>query len=302
MSNGGGSAEQLPRRQNEFVLPDSLSSGLSVAETVFDRRVRAVALDFQRVGIDSAFSEMQGVVNGIEPDRTTELIGRIASTGEQLALAGAALRDMGAWQSQNGPNAAASGRALAEVVAYFAYGAAHGLGNVTARLFAMEGRSREAFSKQAKGWKSNEGFPPFGTKAAHWISFNAKSIDSIEAASQHHPEATGVVGVLRALDADAAWSAMVDRRHNDFHRWRPQSSSSGVAPVSQWQDAGDDVQSLVVYESNVYSPDPLETFATESTQGLEALTVAMESWLALYPAAFQQVQTYALAAKYGEEL
>lgn len=75
-----------------------------------------------------------------------------------------------------------------------------------------------------------------------------------------------------------------------------------MAPVSQWQDVGDGVQSLVVYEGNVYSPEPAATFATEASQGLESLTKAMESWLALYPAASEQVRTFALAAKYGEEL
>lgn len=301
-SSSAGDSEQLTTRPDEFVLPDSLSAREPVAGSAFDLRLREVALTFQRVGLDSAFSEMQGIVNGIGQDRTTELIGRIASTGEQLALAGAAFRDMRAWQVQNGVNAAASGRALAEVVAYFAYGAAHGLINATARLFAMESRSRETFSKQAKGRYSNEGFPPFGTKAAHWLSFNASNIKSIEQATQHHPEASGLIEVLRELETNAAWGAMVDRRHNDFHRWRPQSSSVGVAPETQWQDAGNGVQSLVIYESNVYAPEPAETYATEATHGLDALTHAMESWIALYPTTIEQIRIFTLAAKFGEEL
>lgn len=302
MTSNAGSAQQPVTRQDGFVSPASLSSGIQVEESALDSQVRKVAVDFQRVGVDAAFSEMQSVVNGIEQNRATELVGKIAAAGEQLALAGAALRDVRAWQSQDGPNAAVAGRALAEVVAYFAYGAAHGLINSTARLFAMESRSREVFSKQARGWKSNEGFPPFGTKSGHWISFNSTSIESIRKATQHHPEAVGLIDTLSTLHADSAWTVMVDRRHNDFHRWRPQTSSAGVAPVSQWRDVGDGVQSLVVYEGNVYSPEPAATFATEASQGLESLTKAMESWLALYPAASEQVRTFALAAKYGEEL
>lgn len=303
MSNNPVSAkERINGRQDGFVAPASLSSGTQVAESELDSRVRKVAFDFQRVGVDAAFSEMQSVVNGIEQNRATELVGRIAAAGEQLALAGAAFRDVRAWQLRGDQNAAVAGRALAEIVGYFSYGAAHGLINATARLFAMENRSRESFIKQGRGSSSNEGFPPFGTKPGHWISFNSRSINSVRDATRHHLEAAGLIEALSTLDADPAWAAMVDRRHNDFHRWRPQTTSAGVAPVSQWRDAGEGVQSLVVYESNVYSPETSETFAREASLGLESLTKAMEAWIGLYPTASHQVQIFTLAAKYGEEL
>lgn len=296
-------SDRIPElEKGDLVAPVSLSSGTLVGENELDRRVRKVSVEYQRVGLDAGFAEMQSVVNGIEQNRATELVGRIAAAGEQLVLAGAAFRDARSWQFRGEPTAAVAGRALAEMVAYFAYGAAHGIINATARLFAMERRSRELFKQGAKGKFSNDGFPPFGTKPGHWISFNSNNIESIGNATGHHPEALHLLEVLRDLNADKLWTAMIDRRHNDFRRWRPQSSSAGVAPESQWCDAGEEVQALVIRDGNVYSPEPLGTFVAEAELGLETLTTAMKAWIMLYPAASHQVQTFALADKFGTEL
>lgn len=293
----------LQREEGGFVSPTSLSVGTLVEENQLDRRVREVSVEFQRVGLDAGLAEMQSVFNGIVQNRATELVGRIAAAGEQLVLAGAAYRDARSWQYHEGLTASVAGRALTEMVAYFAYGAAHGIINSTARLFAMERRSHELF-KQGKNGKpsNNEGFPPFGTKSGHWISFNSNNIDLIRNATSHHPEASSLLEVLEGLNSDKLWTDMISRRHNDFHRWRPQSSGAGVAPESQWHDVSEDTQVLLIYDANLYTPEPLETFVREAGFGLETLTTAMGAWIDQYPAAYDQVLTFALADKFGEEL
>ena len=278
-----------------FAVPISLSAGTLVDENKLDVRVREVSVEFQRIGLYSGFAEMQGVACGIEQNRATELVGRIAAVGEQLVLAGAAFRDARSWQLREEATAGVAGRALTEMVSYFAYGAAHGMINATARLFAMERRSREMLKQSSPKRSPNDGFPPFGTKPGHWISFNSKNIDLIQSAVGHHPESSRLLDVLKNLNADGGWNSMIDRRHNDFHRWRPQSSRAGVAPEPQWFDVGEQVQALAVHDGNAYVPEPLKTFIVEAGRGLEALTAALETWISLYPAVSRQVHEFTLA-------
>lgn len=95
----------------------------------FDRRLSKTALAWQANGNDADFAEMSAVVSRSEPGRMHIIIGRIASAGEQLGLAGLAYRDARAWLEKGGAgnDVRFSARALAEVVGYFALSAAHGV-------------------------------------------------------------------------------------------------------------------------------------------------------------------------------
>lgn len=214
----------------------SLFAGVEAPIIEYDRRVSETALAWQANGNDADFAEMSAVVNRADPGRMYIIIGRIASAGEQLGLAGIAYRDARAWLEKGGTGDAVRirARALAEVVSYFALSAAHGVANVTARLLALELRSRAILASLEK---QSGGFAPFDPKDAGWLPMNARTVASLEAAVVHHqPTVTRLVALLRSLVDDVDWSRLVERRHIDFHRWRPQSIEGGVAKNSPWRE------------------------------------------------------------------
>jgi hypothetical protein len=279
-----------------------LFAGVEAEPTQFDERLVRVAASWQRIGDDANFQEMLAVSFGAQPNRMFELVGRIASAGEQLTLAGAAFRDASAWKfpHPNPAHAAVAARALAEITAYYALSAAHGLVNSTARLFALERRSRDAF-KAAKG-QPNDGFPPFGEKPGHWLPFNSKSVDLIASSTPHQPSADGIVAILRSLEKDRRWRKLTTRRHTDFHRWRPQSTGDGVAPANPWIELDDGLAALPSFGSNVYDPIPASELVEEAGAGLDALVDHMQTWVEIYPVVKDEVTTFVLAANHGHTL
>ena len=254
--------------------------------------------------MDSSFEELSAVTLGAEPNRMIELVGRIAAAGEQLALAGASHRDSRAWDLSDPLNvhSSVSVRALSEIAGYYMISAAHGIVNATARLFALEHRSRTAFSSANKGRSSNDGFPPFGGQPSHWLPFNQNSINLVASATSHHSTASDLVAVMQELLDDPRWSALAERRNIDFHRWRPQSIEGGVSPSSPWAALADGYGVLAVYGSNIYVPEPANQLQEELAAAMQALTGAMSRWLGHYPGAKEQVMTFVLASRNGVDL
>lgn len=277
----------------------SLFAGVEAPFIEFDRRLSQTALAWQANGNDADFAEMSAVVNRAEPGRMYVIVGRIASAGEQLGLAGLAYRDARAWLEKGGTGHTVRipARALAEVVSYFALSAAHGIANVTARLLALELRSREVLASREK---HSGGFKPFDPKDAGWLPINARTVASLEAAVVHHqPAVTRLVALLRSLIDDADWSRLVEQRHTNFHRWRPQSIEGGVAASSPWLEY-EDYQVLAVRDGGTLIPDSHERLIMEVGLGLERLEETMRAWLELFPDARQGVLTYVLAKSMGD--
>jgi hypothetical protein len=275
-------------------LISSLFTGYEVPLNDFDRRLSDTSQRWQIQGQTADFQEMSAVANRAEPGRMYIIVGRIASAGEQLALSGIAYRDARAWTTKGERGAAARlpARALAEVVSYFAISAAHGLANVTARLLALEHRSRDILLKLEK---NSRGFLPFDPKDSAWLPLNKKTVDSLEAAALHHqPEVQELVALLRTLVDDEDWSGLVERRHTDFHRWRPQSVEGGVSTSTPWVHF-EDYQVLEVRDGGSLVPEDHEAIIADTQLGLERLETAMRAWIALLPDAQHGVITYVLA-------
>lgn len=285
-----------PRDPKADAAISSLFAGVEAPLIAFDRQLSETALRWQALGNDADFAEMLSVVNRAEPDRMYVIVGRVASAGEQLGLAGLAFRDARAWleKAASGHVVRIPARALTEVVSYFALSAAHGIANVTARLLALELRSRAILTSREK---QSGGLTPFHPKDAGWLPINARTVSSLEAAAVHHqPAVTELVALLRNLvDADD-WSNLVKRRHTDFHRWRPQSVEGGVATSSPWLE-GDEYQVLAVRDGGTLLPESHEQLITEAGLGLglERLEATMRAWIELFPDARHAVLTYVLA-------
>lgn len=284
----------VPREPEADAAISSLFAGVEAPFIAFDWQLSETALRWQAHGNDADFAEMLSVVNRAEPGRMYVIVGRIASAGEQLGLAGLAFRDARAWLEKDatGHVVRIPARALAEVVSYFALSAAHGVANVTARLLALELRSREILASREK---QSGGFTPFDPKDAGWLPINARTVSSLEAAAVHHqPAVTQLVALLRSLIDSDDWSKLVERRHTDFHRWRPQSIEGGVATSSPWLES-DDFQMLTVRDGGTLIPDRHEQLIADAGLGLERLEATMRHWIEIFPDARHAVLTYVLA-------
>jgi hypothetical protein len=98
------------------------------------------ALEWQNIGVHATWSEMHGATHGLPKGRLSELIGRIAATGEQLGLAWTCEQDMRRWldsSAQKPTTWSVAARALAEITGYYAISAGHGLANVTLRTLLV---------------------------------------------------------------------------------------------------------------------------------------------------------------------
>lgn len=266
----------------------------------FDRQLIETALAWQERGESALFAESLAVLNQVEPGRVFTIYGRIASAGEQLGLAGTALRDARAWLTRPPSNETRlPARALAETASYFALSAARGVANISARLLALESRSRAVLAKRHD---KSGGFPAFDAANEHWLAFNEYAVTSLEMAADHHLDARELVALLRELEHDEEWTKLVQRRHRDFHRWRPQSIDGTVATTNPWMDAID-YRVLTIGHGGGHSPSSPGTAVAEVAAGVAALERTMRKWNELFPAALEGVQTFVLADKLrGEQL
>jgi hypothetical protein len=97
-------------------------------------------------------------------------------------------------------------------------------------------------------------------------------------------QAAAVFKIVDKLAKDPSWNALTTRRHEDFHRWRPQGISGGVAPEDPWEYRPG-FASLTGYAQSQYKPLNPSTLVTEAQEGLEALGNAMGEWMGAWPSA-----------------
>ncbi len=180
---------------------------------------------------------------------------------------------------------------------YYALSVGHGLCNIAARLLALESRSRAILAKEEK-WSG--GFPAFDETHDHWLALNGSSVEALEKAADHHRGARDLVILLRALVEDERWSRHVERRNVDFHRWRPQSITGGVATSNPWISNGDHAV-LTVYAGETHRPEEIGAIIAELRAALEALEETMRTWANGFVEAFDAVLVYVLAEAMGGE-
>lgn len=96
----------------------------------------STALTYQDYGPYADFSELHTARRGAVLGRLAEVLGRIATAGEQLGLAWTCEQEALRWLEtgeQQPLSRSVAARALAEMTGYYALSAAHGLGNATLR-------------------------------------------------------------------------------------------------------------------------------------------------------------------------
>jgi hypothetical protein len=263
----------------------SLCSGVRWAPSGNATPLEELACDWQKCGSNYVMAELHAVNAGAPRGRGTELVGRVAAAGEQLGLACTCLLEAQRWQrapsrDERGNMAA---RALAEMCGYYAMGAAHGLINVTLRTLLFSTASVDAINRVKKYGRAN-GFPPFSTTTAAWLAFNSDEVNLLwpAASAASNGSVTEWFMIVDKLAKDPRWKVLTMRRHEDFHRWRPQSISGGVAPKDPWE-YGPGFASLSGYARSQYKPlDPF-MLVTEAHEGLAALGDAMRDWMEAWP-------------------
>jgi hypothetical protein len=176
-------------------------------------------------------------------------------------------------------------RALAEMSGYYATATAHGLINVTLRTLLLSLASADAINQVPK-YRPAGGFPPFSTSSEAWRPFNKKEVEQLRPAVSAAKDVavSNWFNIVDDLAQGPRWMALISRRNEDFHRWRPQSISGGVEPKNPWE-AGDGFASLSF--PGHYEPLDPSMLVAEALDGLEALGDAMGKWMDAWPLALK---------------
>ena len=273
----GGTRKRLPK---------------SVADENHER-VAKQAGEWQQTAGNARSWELGAVVRGTDRDRCYELVGLMASAGEQLALAHAAAVEVALWRdvrekAEPDPAHEMSMRAMAEAQSLFVIGTGHGLANLTVRALCLDRKLRADLIKRFTHVGSSPNFGPFSEKPVDWLSMNAKTCKKIRAVAKASAaqEVIKLVEPVATLGKGQPWRDLVARRGEDFHRWRPQSHGiEGVPRTSPWKQK-DKSQVLKLghppYEETAKRADETARVATEA---MLELARSMEAFMDRWPAA-----------------
>jgi hypothetical protein len=257
--------------------------------TPFDERDNVIAATSQRwqqMGPKAKFSEGHGPINGLPDGRVLEVVGHMAALGEQLGLALTCSRDAHRWLTEKATSIGRplGARALAEMTGYYVLSASHGLANITLRALLIGKPTRplvEAAFPAAKG------FPPFSEERDAWKSLSPFVVTKLSDVADQAgvPAAVDLVAVLSTLSGDSRWEALDARRGVDFHRWRPQSITGGVAAKNPWTAQPDGSRTMSVGMLSDYVPPEPGLLVAEADDALDALHEAMTVWADQFPTA-----------------
>jgi hypothetical protein len=166
---------------------------------------------------------------------------------------------------------------MAEMSGYYSVSAGHGLANVTVRVLHVH--SAAAFVLD-RDFKRAAGFAPFVDDFGSWVSLNSEAAKSMVRAAEATkvPVAITMAGLLIQLLNDPRWSALHNRRNQDFHRWRGQSLIGGVPPRSPWKPLADGSSVLTVRAVPEHVPLEVTELVEEAAAGLYTLADSMHHW------------------------
>jgi hypothetical protein len=267
----------------------SLCSDVKWERSASTTPLERVALDWQQCGDTAVFAEIHGLNAGAPHGRVVEIFGRAAAAGEQLGLAGTCLLEAQRWQRAPaiGARENMAMRALAEMAGYYATATAHGPMNVTLRTLLLSPASADAINR-VRDYRSAKGFPPFSGTREAWRPFSSTEVGRLRPAVEagNDTNVSAWYQTVAGLAGDARWQALTARRHEDFHRWRPQSIASGVAPKNPWEF---DPEHRFAHLSFPAKYKPLDAYilVTEAEEGLDALGDAMRKWMDTWPSALR---------------
>lgn len=250
-----------------------------------------VAMDWQNLGPMSTFSELHGRAARLPPGRLSEIIGRVAAAGEQLGLAWTYEQDMLRWNDAAVRNREARGlaaRSLAEIVGYYAISAGHGLINVTLRTLLIHDGAAAVINGK---YKRAEGFEPYADTREVWRPLNEPGAELLQKAAgvTAQPSTIRLADLLADLTRDPRWAAVSGQRDIDFHRWRPQSVTGGVATTNPWEPTAGGAHQLRAYVTSQHQPPDTNLLMQEASAGLTALAETMRDWLAAWPTALRSL-------------
>jgi hypothetical protein len=129
-----------------------------------------------------------GMAPAVERGRSSELAGLLAGSGEQFALALAALAEAELWslyRRANPPDLESdegrvldagqemAQRAMAELASYYLLGVGHAMANVTARTLALDTTRHPQLLDSLGSW-----FPVGSEESRDWLSLNRDTIRS----------------------------------------------------------------------------------------------------------------------------
>ena len=266
-----------------------MPKGATLLEAPNERRsAQEASIDWQQTGAHAQFAELHAFTRGAPEGRMSELVGRAAAAGEQLGLAWTTDQELQRWYAtgRDDPGLTMATRALAEMCAYFLLSAAHGLGNITLRTLTL---SPSAAAVLARLRPQGRGYPPFSEEQDAWPPFNEKlAAHSLEAAKATGEDSVvALCEVLVTLAEDERWRAMEQRRHADYHRWRPQGLPGGGVPRrSLWTRPHPGTMQLSG-ATHFFEPVDHEALAATAGEALDALGDAMIRWDGLWPAALK---------------
>lgn len=279
MVDGPGEASESDEPELIAVVLPTLFCGLPEKAGDSFTQVAEVARAWQVLGSHSVWAEVHGTSSGVLEGRPTELLGRAAAAGEQLALAATLIRDGRHWLTLTDPGIGqpVAIRALAEMAGYYTLSAAHGLVNTTLRALLLAPASAEVV---CSAWPKADGFPPFSEKRDAWVSMTASSVEKLKRAASAHggPQVASLVHAVGILADDPRWHALEERRNVDYHRWRPQSISGGVAKRSPWDHSVPGQRTLSFPPGERYEPTSPALLLDEAEQGTLALSESMDHW------------------------
>jgi hypothetical protein len=272
-------ADDDPRRVGAVLLTSFFPDAEYLHPTELEQQVGRVAAGWQQLSAYATLIEVAGANADQAPGRMAEIFARIASSGEQLMLAGTCLRDARRWDTPSSSELArnVASRGLAEMANYFALSAAHGLANVTLRLLLLDPISRIAVTA---AFPRAGGFEPFTDNVQAWVAVSARTASVLAAAAVGLPGVvTGMVALLGRLTGDERWDRLMDRRSVDFHQLRPQSVPGGAAVTNPWRIDAAGKPHLHVEEFSGHQPPDARQLLAESSEAIQALSTVMSDWI-----------------------
>jgi hypothetical protein len=198
-------------------------------------------MDWQAMAGEARMWEM----GPADENRAYELIGQMAFAGEQLALALAAAGEVAAWREcrpQADVEYEMCMRAVAEAQCIFVVGPGQALANIALRALALNSTLRTELIRRFSTKNASPSFAVFSEKREDWVSMNRDTCRTLRkvAKSSSSPEVVRLIEPVVTFRQTQSWNAAVDRRGEEFHRWRPQTHGiEGVPRTTPWTQEGD---------------------------------------------------------------
>jgi hypothetical protein len=273
------------------------------------QRVRDQAMSWQQVAGHATFWEM--AAQEADEGYAYALAGQMASAGEQLALAYAASVEVALWQENlepDGPEVAREMgmRAMAEAQSLFVIGTGHALANVAVRALSLRQDLKAHLIETFFSGNVAGSFDPFSSERSDWLSMNKPTCKKLRKVTQlgDSQEITDLIEPVINYGLGQTWNELVERRGEDFHRWRPQTHGlQGVPRRSPWHH--DPTSRSLGIGTPIY--EDAKGLAAEvgrlASEAMLELAGAMESFYSAWPAASSVLggPMYQVSAERGDE-